>query len=376
MKICWRGFLGKNHSWARVGQSIATSLINFGHEVHLFSTDGIKYFPESLKPNLIGYVEENIPQMLYGRLPDQNYDMQLSYTAMKNFPAYMSNGDKNRFGIWCYEWSGKNVLPSGFAKNYKFVDKLLPPSNHAKQVFLDSGIPESAMKVIPHGISDEFLKSTNIYKLNTNKKFKVLCNIAQIHARKNIAGIFEAWGKAFTNKDDAVLVMKVFTANKPDGPFGTDFNYEFNVFKKKYPNHAEVLVVRDFIDEMSDLYRACNAYLSMSFAESFLMPALEGLASRKIVLVGAEGGQVDFCNENNSLLIKGKNVRADPKTMYWEPKSNASVFKPDTTHAAELLQYAYKNEQELLTKFSPSFEKIQEEYTWDNATKQILDLCE
>jgi glycosyltransferase involved in cell wall biosynthesis len=375
MKILIRQFLGKNHSWSVIGWNLATSLIKFGHDVHLFSTDGINHLPTNLKQNLIGYTEENIPQKIYGRSPDQSYDCQISYTAMKNFPYYLANGNKNKFGIWCYEWSGKNILPTGFAKNYKFVDKILPPSLHAKQVFLDSGIPEDIIEVIPHGISDEFLNSTNIYKLNTDKKFKVLCNIAQPHLRKNIPGIFEAWGKAFTKQDDVVLVMKVVTKNKILNSFEIDFNYELNLFKKKYPNHAEILIVKEFITNISDLYRACNAFLSMSYAESFLIPSLEALASNKIVLVGEVGGQVDFCNNDNSLLIKGKNIRANPKMMYWESKQNAIVFEPDVNHAAEQLQLAYKNEQKLLNKFSSSFADIRKKYTWDNATKQILSLC-
>ena len=373
MKILIRQFLGKLHSWAIIGWNIADSLIRMGHEVHLFSTDGIKHLPENLKPYLIGYIEENLPKKVYGRMPDSLYDCQISFTAMKNFPIYLGNGSRNRFGIWCYEWEGKNILPTGFAKNYKYVDKLLPPSNHAKKIFLDSGIPEEVMEIIPYGISDEFLNLDTKYELKTNKKFKVLCNIAQIHQRKNIPGIFEAWGRAFAKNDDVVLVMKTGNKNSPEA--NLEFDYCFNSFRKKYPDHAEVLIVNKFISQMSDIYRSCNAFFSMSFAESFLMPAIEALASNKIVIVGAGGGQVDFCNDNNSLLIRGKNVRADPRYMYWEPKQNATVFEPNADHAAEQLQFAFKNEQELLQKFSPSFANIRKEYTWDNIVKKIIGLC-
>jgi glycosyltransferase involved in cell wall biosynthesis len=374
MKILIKQFLGKLHSWSIIGWNIASSLIKLGHEVHLFSTDGIVHLPNHLKPYLIGYVEENIPNKIYGKYHDRVYDCQISYTAMKNFPFYLCNGNKNRFGIWCYEWSGKNVLPTGFAKNYKFVDRLLPPSTHAKQVFLDSGIPENIMTIIPHGISDDFFNDNSVYELNTNKKFKVLCNIAQPHLRKNIPSIFEAWGKAFNKKDDVVLVMKIALKNNEN--YGeVNFNSILDFFNKKYPDHADVLIINEFIPNISSLYRACNAFFSMSFAESFLIPALEALALNKLVIVGAGGGQVDFCNENNSLLINGKNIRANPKMMYWEPKINATVFEPNIEHAAEQLQFAFKNEQQLLNKFSESFASIRNDYTWDKCTQKILSLC-
>ena len=54
MRILIRQFLGKNHSWSVVGWGLADALIAMGHNVHLFSTDGIAHLPERLKSNLIG----------------------------------------------------------------------------------------------------------------------------------------------------------------------------------------------------------------------------------------------------------------------------------------------------------------------------------
>src|SRR5271154_5100488 len=111
-------------SWCVFGWAMASAFIEQGHEVHLFSTDGIAHLPPHLKNNLIGYVEENKPQTVHGRIPDLNYDCQISYTCMKNFPQYLKNGTKNRFGTWVFEWAGHNVLPNGFAKYYKACDVL------------------------------------------------------------------------------------------------------------------------------------------------------------------------------------------------------------------------------------------------------------
>jgi glycosyltransferase involved in cell wall biosynthesis len=374
MKILIRQFLGKNHSWSVIGWNLATSLINKGHQVHLFSTDGIIHLPDHLRPYLLGYWEENKMDIVHGRLPDPTYDCQLSYTSMKNFPAYLRNGSKNRFGIWCYEWAGKNVLPNGFAKHYRSCDKLLPPSTFAKNIFLDSGIPDSAMQIIPHGVSQQFISGTDFYPLKTDKRFKVLCCIAQPHERKNIPGILEAWGKAFTNQDDVVLVMKVVN-KKPSSPFEVDFNQLLTTFKKKYPQHGEILVIDKFIEDLSPLYRACNAFLSLSLAECFLIPALEALVSGKIVIVSGHGGQTDFCTEESSLLVSGQIVRANPRGMYWEPKMNATVFRPSEEVAATQLQKAYREEEELLQKFAPAFEATRQKYTWDNVAQQIMDLC-
>ena len=56
---------------------------------------------------------------------ERNYDMQLSYTALKNFGQYFIRGSKNRFGIWNYETT---VLPKAFGKGFRAaISKTGPP---------------------------------------------------------------------------------------------------------------------------------------------------------------------------------------------------------------------------------------------------------
>lgn len=373
MKILIRQFLGKNHSWSVCGWGWAKSLIDLGHEVHLFSTDGIERLPKQLKTNLIGYTEENQAN-ISGRLPDKSYDCQLSYTCMKNFPLYLSSGTKNRFGTWTYEWAGTNVLPTGFAKHYKSCDVLAAPSNFAKKVFMQSGVPESAIKVIPHGINvDEYKQATTI-ELPTKKRFKILSNIAQNHLRKNIPGLLDAYGQAFTNKDDVCLILKA--KNRPvKNPFDVSLYGCIDNFNKKYPNHAELKVFSEFVDDISALYRSVDAVFTMSFCEGFYFPALEARASGKLSIAPKWGGQLDLLDDSNALLIDGKEERADPKSMYWESKSGAIWFRPSIENAASKLRYAYDNFEKMNADIEKQRQSVYDEYDWTNIASQFIGLC-
>lgn len=373
MKILIRQFLGKNHSWSVCGWGITKSLIQSGHSVDLFSTDGITHLPNELKPNLIGYVEEQNNGKLYGKLPDAKYDCQISYTAMKNFPVYLANGNKNRFGIWCYEWSGKNVLPNGFAKNYKSCDKILAPSNFAKSIFLDSGVPENIIEVIPHGIGEEYTNNSTI-DLPTKKSFKLLANIAQNHKRKNISGLLEAYGKAFTNKDDVCLFLKA--KDKPSKmPFDVSLNECIKKFKQKYPNHAELKLLSDFIPDISALYRSVDATFTMTHCEGFYFPGLESIVSGKLSIAPNWGGQVDFLNSDNSLLIDGREERADPTSMYWESKNNAIWFRPSIDDAVEKLRFAKENHDKINKNIESTRQQLYNDYCWINIVNKILKMC-
>lgn len=374
MKISWKGFAGKNHSWAIVSQNTCRELIKRGHEVHIFSTNGIEHFPKDLENNLVGYCDDK-GTVLYGRDLDSEYDMQLSYTAMKNFQNYLSKGTKNRFGMWCYEFAGKNSLPLGFAKCYLNVDKLLTPSKFAKEVFLQNKIPESAIEVIPHGFdaSNYLDNSRPKYPLKTNKRFKILANIAQPHIRKNLDGLLDAYGKAFTNKDDVCLVLKI--VDKPvEQPFEVSFKDIYNRFRNKYKNHGETIIINIFIDEIDTLYRSIDCLFTMTHSECFFLPGLEGLSSNNIVIASGWGGQLDFLNNDNSLLVSGKEIMAPPEALYWQNKPGTFYFKPDVDDAVEKLRLAYNNTDSLKDKFSQNSQNILKEYTWEKSVDKIMNL--
>lgn len=377
MKICWFGFLAKNHSWSIVAQNISRELIKLGHDVDLFSTNGLEHFPKDLMPYVKGFLEEGleVPAHQYqekiGCKLDASYDMQLSYTALRNFGQYFVRGEHNRFGIWNYETT---VLPKAFAKYYQYVDKVVPSSEFSKKIFTDNGMPAEHQVVIPHGIHLDRFKNLGKYPLKTKKKIKVLCNIAQPHLRKNIPGLLKAWGKAFTKADDVCLVLKI-SKKGPNPMFDIPFNEVFGKFKTQFKNHAEIEIIDTFITDIETLYNACDVLFTMTHAECFWMPGLEAFAANKVVIGPRYGGQLDYMNDDNSVLIDGKLIRADLKMQYWEPSPYAAVFDPDTDQAAAKLKDVAANYGDYLTKFSPKMQEILPEYSWTRVAERFLELC-
>lgn len=364
MRIKFQQFLfGRNHSWSIVGQNLGRGLIKYGHQVEFVSTDGFedKFCPPDLKP----FVREN---------PTGSYDCQISYTAPHNWPTYTQHGTKNRFCIWNYEYNGKHILP-GFSSHHKDVDLILPSSNFSKEIFLNMGIPNNKMAVIPHGIFLEDFEDKEKISLATKKKTKILLNIAQPHRRKNIPAALDAFGQAFSNSDDVCLVAKVLTSNKTNHSFDVDFIAMYKTFERKYPKHAEVEIVSKFVPNIAHIYNACDINFSATFAECWHLPSLEAIAAGIINIVPNYGGQLHFCNENNSLLINGEIKRAPRDHQYWKFNPHAVHFVIDVKDAAHKLRYAVENKESLLQKFSDNMKNTAQQFTWDAAIKQILALC-
>lgn len=393
MKIKIQQFLGENHSWSMCGQNIARAFISQGHDVHLQSTNGYDYFPEDLKP----YIKEKL---------EKEYDMQLSYTAMKNFPHLLSCGKKNRFGIWNMDGT---VLPVGFAKYHKYCDKLFPSSSYAAQTFINGGVPKEKIVVVPHGIDLQEFSNNEKYPLKSKKKIKILSNVAQPHLRKNIPNMFEAFGRAFTKEDDVCLVCKINVKKasksqpkpKPQKAvkskraarrletktkdnkqqqevkqFDVDFWNIYNDFCKKYPNHAEVEIITDFLPSMTPLYNSVDINFSMTRLECWYLPGSESLATNTINVVSRYGGHLDFLNDDNAILIEGKEVRCPNEAQYWVSSPHAAWFDPFIDDAVEKLRYVVNNYDAVSSRVFPLAQKQIQEMTWLNVASQIINICE
>src|SRR3954469_3107735 len=136
------------------------------------------------------------------------------------------------------------------------------------------------MVVVPHGVSLEKYEEGSKYPLKTKKKYKILANIAQPHVRKNITGLLNAFGKAFTKKDDVCLVLKIVRKGFRS-KFEVDFQTVYSLFESKYRNHDDVEIIYKFLPDIEPLYNACDIVFTMTKAECFWMPGLEAFAAKK-----------------------------------------------------------------------------------------------
>ena len=109
----------------------------------------------------------------------------------------------------------------------------------------------------------------------------------------------------------------------------------------------------------------------------FFFPALETLATKKIVITSRYGGQLDFLTPDNSLLVDGKIIRAPRSAHYWTSSPYSEMFEPDIDDAVNKLQYCINNYDEVKAKIEENItEDLFNKYSWDNIAKEIIGLCE
>jgi hypothetical protein len=237
------------------------------------------------------------------------------------------------------------------------------------------GVPEEKLRVIPHGINLEDFTDKKVWPLRSTKTRKILLNVAQPHRRKALHLALKSFGEAFTKNDDVVLVSKVFKQNKSNHTFDVDFNTLYKTFENNYPEHASVEFVYDYIPNIGDIYHACDINFSATHAECWHLPSLEAMASGIVNVVPRYGGQLDFCNDTNSLLVNGSVVRAPRNHQYWSFNPYAVHFEIDIADAVNKLRHAVSNYDQIRDQFSSSMKETCSQFTWENAALGILNLC-
>ena len=347
--------LGTSHSWAITMRSILSELKKSGSNLYIKSTNGIDFIDD--------YLLEDIDKW------HNNPDIDITYTLPQNFRTRFQKNSKVKASVFNYETS---KVPQEWLKELKWVDYILPSSNWSKQIFIENGWPESKCHVVPLGINPD-LKNTKKYTKLSNKKFKFL-NISIPHYRKNIDLLIEAYYSAFKKEDDVSLVIKT-SLQKPKAIFECNFIEILKNAQKKFgSNVPQIEVITDNIDNIAELYNACDAVISTSSSEGFGLPLLEGLFLEKTVIAPNCTGQLDFLNFNNSILIDVKEVDADSRYQYWRPSDGSKTYIPNIDSIANSMISAFKESFHFKDNKKEISKNIENTFTWKHSSERVLKL--
>lgn len=394
MKIRVHGKVGELHSWSIVTHSIIRAMRKISNpEVFIKSTDNLDCFPDDLKelllPGYHGYlaksdadyvdekgniirVKQNAP---LPEIEDKNrpYDLEFCYTIPYQYPRRFFPESKCRAIIWNQEAS---IMSPGWEYYVRAIDYLLPSSKFSYDIFAKNGVPKEKMIIVPHGV-DLSIFNPNIppFQLQTKKKVKFLHN-AIPHHRKFHERVIKGFVETFTGDDDVCLVLKTkLKAPDEDKPFEVDIRKILTECMSKKKNPPEIEVINDkFIENIGSLYTACDVILSMSSTEGFGMPLLECLACEKLVIAPRYSGQLDFLNDDNSLLVDTKEMDAPSSHQYWGNMKGSKVGDPSIEHYKELLKHAYENLEKETERIRLSARETAKQFSWEKAAQIILDI--
>ncbi len=211
------------------------------------------------------------------------------------------------------------------------VDGILVPSEYAKRVIRDSGV-RVPIAVIGHGIdhSGTLLRvpggATKRGPVTRSLPFTFL-HISSGLERKGIEELITTYCLAFSRHDPVLLVIKTF-----DNPTNTIDSWTGRLTSTSKYSPAIQVIYEDLDQrEMDFLYDVSDAVVLPTRGEGFNLPAAEGMARGLPVIVTRHSGHLDFCNDENSLLIdctyEFSNSHLKIPNSYWARPSIEQLFR-------------------------------------------------
>ncbi len=268
---------------------------------------------------------------------------------------------KIAFTVW--ETSNIPVEKLSFLDN---MDEIWTPSTWGKSLFVNQGLSESLVKVVPEGVDTELFKPTDEAEAQRAEKPFRFLSVGKWEARKGLDKLIVAWSKAFKADADVELVLHCHN------PFIPDFDI-LKILNQSRLKSAPVLISHptDNSDNMVDLYNSCDVFVLPTRAEAWGLPIIEAMACAKPVIVTNYGGHLEYANQDNAYLIETKGmIDVDDPFFFEENLDFGQWSDPDIDHLIHLFHHVYDNRKEARQKGSKARKDIVSNWSWDHAVRK------
>lgn len=360
--VRWRleGPFDSSYSLALVNRETAQSLLASGQSVNLFSTEGRGDFPPD-SSFLTRYYPDTLALWEASFQKSENW----AYIASRNVYPPRTSSLKGRLRIFHqFAWE-ETGIPLGWVRGFnRSLNGMAVISRHVRKILLDQGV-NVPVWVTGNGVDHwERIVSDPVDVLDA-KSFRFL-HVSSCLPRKGGGVMLEAYGKAFRRSDDVSLIIKTFPNERNDIP------RHLEDLKSRDPEFPHVVLIMQDLSpqKLKALYEQCDVLVAPSRAEGFGLPIAEAMMSGLPPITTAWGGQMEFCNRENSWLIDFDFVWAERhpefecfNSVWAEPKAEdlvKALTEAEGTPKEDLVRRAEKGRRVLL-----------ESFTWDKVVARL-----
>lgn len=247
-------------------------------------------------------------------------------------------------------------LPERMVKecNDHRIKSIWVPSTFCKKNYIESGVIEEKIHVIPHGFDPLIFRSST--QVDDNKPddlytFLFVGGYAGEGDRKGADLLAKAFAEEFRPDDKVKLYLKLNTTYNP--------NVDLSIFERILRNHDyEIDTHMVLPDAIPNIYAIGDCFVSPTMGEGFGMTILEALVCRLPIITTGYGGQSDFLPKNKRVQIINMGDYIPAKYSQWDC---GLWFKPSIAQLKAQMRKAY---EEQMSKYK--YEGI-EKWTWKNA---------
>ena len=333
----WRGPFGDNGSLATVNSMTCQALEKRGWKIHL--TGGTK--------RLFGVDAPGVSQ---------------------SWPPVFTPSSDGPFALlapWEYSY-----IPREWAREVpKYANRLWMPSEYAKAGAVASGCNSQWVQVAYPGVDLDIFQPISRPASNAEQGDRAETTflfVGGLIGRKGIDILQRAWELAFKPGDPVRLVIKGFGSTshyRNGGVAGT------LAIWSTQDTHAPVTMIDKDIpsEEMPDLYHSADVIVLPYRAEGFCMPALEGMACGKPVILPNHGPTEEFCQEGGWKVAARRTEQSFKEMNLSGPAVQHEISSADL---AETMREVASNPEEIRRR-GQAARNESERWSWDKTALQI-----
>jgi glycosyltransferase involved in cell wall biosynthesis len=355
------GSLLVGHSLAKVNRELACALLGRSevdlrlvpYEAHTMSVHDDERFPELLS------------RLLPGRSLRSDVHIRHRYP-----PSFVRPHCSTWVLMQPWEYG---AIPQEWARQIRGgVDRVWVPSEVVREMFVDSGVSEHKLSVVPLGVNPSIYTPTGgVLGIPSNRPFRFLF-VGGGLPRKGVDLLLEAYGRAFARKDDVSLIIKASDAGG---------RYRQDVMQQAVSRHwgrrgsPEVVVLQsEYSDgDMASLYRSCHAYVQPFRGEGFGLPILEAMACGLPVIVSGGGAADDFVLDQLGVRIPSRRAPL-PGTMAKDLDLCGPGWwlHPDVDALVDALRWAAGARTEARAMGQRAAAAVRSGWTWQHSAEKAL----
>jgi glycosyltransferase involved in cell wall biosynthesis len=246
---------------------------------------------------------------------------------------------ENRYTIALWWWEVGEPPPE-WKRAFDFIDEVWVGSQHTHDLLAPiSPVPavKMTMAVLDPPVA-ELSRSDLGLPGDDEFLFLFVHDYHSVAARKNPAGVVEAFKRAFPVGTGPKLVIKSINGHMvPD---------EHDRVLLAAEARPDITLIDAYVSaaEKNAMIAHCNCYVSLHRAEGFGLTVAEAMLLGKPVIATRYGGTLEFTNDDNSYLVDGSLIPVgDGAGIY---PADAIWMDPDLDHAAKLMRHVFANRAE------------------------------
>ena len=364
IKVVWEGELFSGHSFSNINEQLTGMFMDDNR--FALAIDRKIYNPT--------YDYEHTKPGKYLAHANRQLDDSPDVIVRHSFPPNWTPPEQATW-VHIQPWEFSHLPLDWIEPLQNNVDEIWAPSNYVKRVYVNSGVAEKKIRVIPWGVDSRvFNPDVPSRFLPTKKSFRFVFVGGTIQ-RKGYDRVLQAYLEEFSPDEDVCLVVKDMGAET----FYRYFNLRNETLRARDdPQQPEILYFENrwTMGQLAGLYTACNCLLLPYRGEGFGLTVLEAMACGIPAIVPRGGSSDDFVTDETGFLLNSRLVETRHE---WPLVGPALELDVNIAELRETMRHAFNHRDLGAAKGKRAAGHVARNLTWENTYRQmserIIDLA-